>query len=77
MHFRGEAVAENTSFYQKLAFFSALLWHDLWTWISVVHCASYDTVAPIRMELLECKVFDKKKEKEQFTILILVSFIPY
>ena len=63
----GEAVAENALYYQNLVFFSTFLWHDLWTWISAVHCASshYIAVATIRIELSEHRVFDKKKEKKK------------
>ena len=41
----GEAVAENVSYLQKLDLFSASLWRDLWTQVSVVRCASYIAVA--------------------------------
>ena len=72
----GEAVAENTSYYQNLVIFSAFPWCDLWTWISAVRCASYIAVATIRIELSECKVFDKKKEKKKLLILLLTGFVP-
>ena len=56
---------ENVSHLQKLVFFSAFLWRDLWTQISAVRCASYIAVASIRVELSEGKVCDKKKNKKK------------
>ena len=50
---RGEAAAENTLYHQKVVFFSASLWHDMWTRLSAACCASYIAVAFIKIELLE------------------------
>ena len=45
-------------------FFCASMWHNLWTWVSAVRCASYIAVATsIRIELSWNEILDKKKNK--------------